>query len=230
MPVTGGALARLRAVRGYETSFRIVGAGWFVMLALVAFRSVVIRCQTMDFGDFSQNGWPGLLSSACVLLFYLMLGWLILHRSPPASRTAGVLPSVTAFFGTYLPWSIILFPPGTPSAGQEIVSGGLELIGVGLMVVVICHLGRCFSIVPQGRALVRTGPYAVVRHPLYLVEEVALLGTLLQYYSALTLALFLVHGTLQVGRIFFEEDLLRDTFADYGAYEKSTARLIPFVW
>ena len=51
------------------------------------------------------------------------------------------------------------------------------------MIVVIFHLGRSFSIVPQARTLVRTGPYKFVRNPLYLAEEVALLGTLLQFYS-----------------------------------------------
>jgi protein-S-isoprenylcysteine O-methyltransferase Ste14 len=89
------------------------------------------------------------------------------------------------------------------------------------MVVVICHLGRSFSIVPQARRLVREGPYAVVRHPLYLAEEVALLGTLLQFYSVTGLVLVLVHGVLQVRRILYEEDLLSRTFPDYEVYAKS---------
>jgi protein-S-isoprenylcysteine O-methyltransferase Ste14 len=77
---------------------------------------------------------------------------------------------------------------------------------------------------------VRTGPYAVVRHPLYLAEEVALLGTLLQFYSFATLVLLLAHGALQVCRIFYEETLLRHTFAAYEDYARSTSRLIPYVW
>jgi protein-S-isoprenylcysteine O-methyltransferase Ste14 len=59
------------------------------------------------------------------------------------------------------------------------------------MVVVIFHLGRSFSVVPQARGLVRGGPYSFVRHPLYLAEEIALLGILLQFYSLATLTLFL---------------------------------------
>jgi protein-S-isoprenylcysteine O-methyltransferase Ste14 len=98
------------------------------------------------------------------------------------------------------------------------------------MVVVIYHLGRSFSIVPQVRGLVRTGPYSVVRHPLYLAEEVALVGTLLQVYSLVTSALFLAHGALQVRRIFYEENLLRRSFPGYDDYAKTTSRLIPYVW
>jgi Flp pilus assembly pilin Flp len=54
---------------------------------------------------------------------------------------------------------------------------------------------------------------------LYLAEEVAILGTLLQYYSPLTLA----HCVLQIGRIFYEENLLRHCFADYADYAQSTS-------
>jgi len=53
---------------------------------------------------------------------------------------------------------------------------------------------------------------------------------LLQYYSTVTLLLFLVHLVLQVRRIFYEENLLQHTFADYEGYTKSTFRLVPYVW
>ena len=76
----------------------------------------------------------------------------------------------------------------------------------------------------------RTGPYAVVRNPLYVVEEFAVLGILLQCLSPLTFVLFLVHGALQVRRILDEEELLRRTFPDYDDYARSTSRLIPYVW
>jgi protein-S-isoprenylcysteine O-methyltransferase Ste14 len=65
---------------------------------------------------------------------------------------------------------------------------------------------------------------------LYLAEEVALLGFLLRFYSPMTLALFLAHGALQIGRMLFEENLLRQSFTDYDDYARSTPRLIPFVW
>ena len=98
------------------------------------------------------------------------------------------------------------------------------------MVFVVFHLGRSFSIVPQARTLVRTGPYKFVRNPLYLAEEVAMLGILLQFYSPATLAVFLLHGAVQVRRIFYEENLLRLTLPDYACYAASTSRLIPYIW
>jgi protein-S-isoprenylcysteine O-methyltransferase Ste14 len=223
-------LSRLTATTGYDRSVRIFGAAWFLILALVKVMRVFIVAKSMSIVDFGPTGWPTMLSTLCLLLFYLTLAWLILRRPRSVAPAAGILPSLVAFLGTYLPWTIILFAPREASACQEIASSGLLLIGAVSMVIVIPHLGHCFSIVPQARRLVRTGPYAVVRHPLYLVEEIALLGILVQFRSPLTLALFLAHGALQIGRMFYEEDLLRRSFPDYDEYARSTARLIPYIW
>lgn len=223
-------LVRLRGARGYDATVKILGSGWFLILALMGALKLFHHASAMDVTDFGPNGWPALLTSLCLFLFYLALCWLILRRPSPAARTASLLPSLTAFAGTYLPWTIVLFAPDAASPALDIASAALLLAGAVLMVVVISHLGRCFSVVPQARGLVRTGPYAVVRHPLYLAEAVALLGTLLQFYSPVTLALFLAQCALQVRRIFYEEELLRRTFPDYDDYARSTARLIPYVW
>jgi protein-S-isoprenylcysteine O-methyltransferase Ste14 len=155
---------------------------------------------------------------------------LILLRPSPVARTDNLLPSLVAFVGTYCPWVIVLFTPRDTNAGLNLASAALLLIGTLLMVVVIAHLGRAFSIVPQARTLVRTGPYSFVRNPLYLAEAIALLGTLLQFYSLVTMALFLIHCAIQVWRMMYEENLLRRTFPEYDGYARSTSRFIPFVW
>jgi protein-S-isoprenylcysteine O-methyltransferase Ste14 len=223
-------LFRLRSAKGYSLAVRVLGGGWFLLLATAVAGPTVRHLQVMSLADFSPTGWPKLLSSVLLVLFYVAACWLILLRPSPVARTDGLLPSLVAFAGTYFPWTIVLFTPGEASAGQDIASAVLLLVGTLLMVVVIAHLGRAFSIVPQARTLVRTGPYAFVRNPLYLAEEIALLGSLLQFYSLVTLIMILVHGALQVGRIFYEESLLRRTFPDYESYARSTSRLIPFVW
>ncbi len=223
-------LSRIRAARGYDIAVRVLGSAWFLILALFLVQKVIAQAASMSTADFGPNGWPGLLATACLLLFYLAIWWFILTRPSAAARSDGILPSLVAFVGTYLPWTIVLFAPGEASAGQSLASAALLLIGTSLMVLVIGHLGRSFSIVPQARKLVRTGPYAIVRNPLYLAEEIAILGTLIQFYSIVTLALFLVHCALQVCRISYEENLLRRGFPEYESYAASTPRLIPFVW
>ena len=44
-------------------------------------------------------------------------------------------------------------------------------------------LARSLSIMPEARKLVTTGLYARIRHPLYLAEDIALLGIALQFRS-----------------------------------------------
>ncbi len=229
-PSSAAWLSRLRAIRGYDAAVGALGSAWFMILAIAVGAQAMTRAETMSVADFSPTGWPDLLASACSFMFYLALCWLMLVRPSPATRTTGVLPSIIAFAGSYVPWAIVMFAPTDASEGQKLASAVLLLIGAGLMVVVICHLGRSYSIVPQARRLVRTGPYAVIRNPLYLAEEVALFGVLLQYFSPLLLILFLAHGGLQIRRILYEENLLRLTFPDYEGYAKSTSRLIPHVW
>jgi protein-S-isoprenylcysteine O-methyltransferase Ste14 len=209
---------------------RVLGASWFLILALPGALKVCALARSTSLAEFSSLGWPALLSSLCLSLFYLALCWLVLHRPSPAARTTGILPSMTAFAATYLPWTIVLLAPNAVSVRQNVASSALLLTGGVSMVFVICHLGRNFSIVPQARRLVKAGPYAVVRHPLYLAEEVALLGVLVQFFSPLALTIFLAHGVLQIRRMFFEDELLRRSFPGFDAYARSTPRLIPYVW
>ncbi len=220
-------LQRLRAARGYELAVRILGSGWFLILALLTTQRTYGYAEALRAGDFCPAGWPSLLAGLCLVQFYLALCWLMILRPSPAACDDGVLSSFIAFIGTYLPWTIVFFAAVDASASQQLASAALLLIGSILMVFVILHLGRSFSIVPQARTLVRTGPYKLVRNPLYLAEEIAMLGTLLQFYSYATLAVFLLQGALQVRRIFYEENLLRVTFPDYACYANSTSRLIP---
>ena len=184
----------------------------------------------MSIADFGPAGWPLLLSNICLFLFYMALYRVMIVRPAPAARSDGMIPSLVAFAGSYLPWTIPLFAPANASGDQSLAAGALLLIGTSLMVFIVCHLSRSFSVVPQARRLVRAGPYAIVRNPMYLAEEITLLGVLLQYYSPLTLLVLIAHGAFQIRRIFYEEHVLRHSFPDYDEYARSTPRLIPCIW
>lgn len=217
-------------MEGYDVALRLLGSGWFLLLALVFTRKAIGLAAGTNIVNFRPLEWSELASSICLIFFYLSLWWLMLIRPAPTARTSGVLPSLIAFAGGYLPWTIPMLAPASTSANQNFLSAALVSIGATLMVVAIAHLGRSFSIVPQARSLVRTGPYAVVRNPLYLAEEIAILGVLLQHFGPVTLLIFLIHGGLQVRRVLYEEELLRHVFTDYRDYATTTSRMIPYVW
>jgi protein-S-isoprenylcysteine O-methyltransferase Ste14 len=91
----------------------------------------------------------------------------------------------------------------------------------------VSWLGRSFSIAPQARQLVVGGAYSIVRHPLYLCEEIAVLGAMLGRFSPMAVAIIAIHWAFQLRRIDYEEQILRETFPEYAQYAATVPRLIP---
>jgi protein-S-isoprenylcysteine O-methyltransferase Ste14 len=67
-------------------------------------------------------------------------------------------------------------------------------------------------------------------HPLYLVEEAAVAGVLLQYAWFAALPFLVLHVTVQIRRMQLEEKVLQEAFPEYATYVRHTPRLIPGVW
>jgi protein-S-isoprenylcysteine O-methyltransferase Ste14 len=206
--------------QSYERIMRLLGGMWFLLLAL----GVAIKI-----GVSLSGPWPALLSSVCLASFYLLLALLIMTRPPAKAHAEGLLPRIAAFVGSYLPWTIAFFGK-TEQALPNLLSTACVLIGTIMMLVTIRHLGRSFSLVPQARSVVQTGPYRWIKHPLYLAEEIVIVGVVLRNPTPLTMAVLVLHIGVQVCRILYEEDLLRRTCPEYASYEASRWRLIPYVW
>ena len=204
----------------YDGMMRVFGSMWFMLLAL---------CVARKIGASLTDPWPSLLSSFCLAIFYALLTVLIMTRPPAKAQAPGLLPRVAAFVGSYMPWTITFFGK-TDHALPNLLSTACVLIGMIMMLVTIRHLGRSFSLVPQARSVVQTGPYRWIKHPLYLVEEIVVLGVVLQHLSLVTVIVLVLHIGVQVCRILYEEDLLRRNCPEYSSYEASRWRLIPYVW
>src|SRR5205807_1307619 len=107
------------------------------------------------------------------------------------------------------------------------ISSGLVIVGTSLAFAVLRWLGKSFSIMAEARRLITSGPYALVRHPLYICEEIALVGVMTQVISPLAILIAVTHGAFQFRRILNEERVLRATFPEYDAYAAHTPLLIP---
>jgi protein-S-isoprenylcysteine O-methyltransferase Ste14 len=82
---------------------------------------------------------------------------------------------------------------------------------------------------PGGSTVVRTGPYRVVRHPIYAGALLILWGSIGGHFSILNAGAGLVVSLLVTGKIFEEERLLRAALPGYREYARSTKAIIPFV-
>jgi protein-S-isoprenylcysteine O-methyltransferase Ste14 len=79
--------------------------------------------------------------------------------------------------------------------------------------------------------VIATGPYAMVRHPMYASQIVMMPAFMIALGSLWTASLVLLIVIPLVLRIRNEEDVLRRELAGYGEYcEKVRYRLIPGVW
>ena len=197
---------------------RILGAAWFLMLA--AF---------MASAAFNEAQPSVVVCKLCLMSFYLVLCFLLMLRPPAISQASGIMPRMAAFVGTYLPWTIGFFP-AFHSASLSVLATVCVVSGMLLAIITVLHLGKAFSLVPQARSVVSSGPYRRLRHPLYLAEEVAVVGALLQFLSPVTIVIFVIHIGVQICRILYEERLLQLVFPEYSAYAVTRWRLIPCVW
>lgn len=83
---------------------------------------------------------------------------------------------------------------------------------------------------PKGSTLITSGPYGVLRHPIYAGALVFFWATVLGHWSLLNGCIALAVTATIVVRIPVEETLLRASYPDYDAYARRTKRIVPFVW
>jgi protein-S-isoprenylcysteine O-methyltransferase Ste14 len=187
--------------------------------------------QAVDFNNPQPHQIAHILSVFAIGLYTLMVACLYALRLRPRSKFAGVGPCAAAILGGFLMSALLLLSPREDLPLWALTTAAaLVLIGNFFTVVILLHLGRSFSILPEGRRLVTHGPYAVVRHPLYLAEAVAALGAVITFLSPWALILVVVQIAMQIARIHYEEKVLKETFPEYEDYAKKTWRLIPGIY
>ena len=214
---------------------RAIPAALFGLMGYVQLARVVHALQTMP---ATASGWTvadKVVSPALYTAFCAIPAVLYLTRPRPKARDGRLVVRTAAFAGTLMQLLVGTFlgagpvlyalPPmfGSISVVISIVSFTGALWS-------LAYLRRSLSIIPEARRLTTGGPYAIVRHPLYLFEIMAALGALAAMPGLISALSLVVFVGMQMVRAGYEEQLLASTFSEYADYARRTRRLIPFVW
>jgi protein-S-isoprenylcysteine O-methyltransferase Ste14 len=124
-----------------------------------------------------------------------------------------------------------LFVARTPA--WQWLAVALVALGLGFSALARAWLGGNWSgtvTVKQGHELIRSGPYALVRHPIYSGMLLALIGSALmvgKWRALIGLALIVVSF---VHKLKIEERFMAQEFGeDYARYREEVAMLVPFL-
>jgi protein-S-isoprenylcysteine O-methyltransferase Ste14 len=228
--IAGFDLGALQQSRTYDLLMRLPLLAWSLGAAMVAAQRLATYEREAD------PMLPDALYAVYIAMQLAMIAFLVtvagtvLVRARPTGKARGIEPRVSALIGTFLIPVVVFFPRRDLSLTEGVVSTLLLLGGNAAAIFILARLGRSFSIMPEARGLVTTGLYRYVRHPLYLAEEIASIGSVLQYLSLWTGLILAVQIAFQLRRMHNEELVLMETFPEYAAYKQKTARIIPGVY
>ncbi|MFN7998277.1 MAG: isoprenylcysteine carboxylmethyltransferase family protein [Bryobacteraceae bacterium] len=183
-----------------------------------------------------------LFKIAIVELLILWVVWLfpfLRHRLRNTGRKSVVMARsgnwglLLESVGIFFAWFRL---PGTPE--PPMMSIVLSMIFAPIATVfgwaAVRHLGKQLRILAglyQDHELIRTGPYRIVRHPVYASLFLMMLATGLLFarWPFLVLAVVLYIAGTEI-RIHAEEGLLRERFGrDFDEYRRSVPAYIPFL-
>jgi protein-S-isoprenylcysteine O-methyltransferase Ste14 len=120
--------------------------------------------------------------------------------------------------------------PDGRAVAPDAAGFALQLAGTVFQLYGKLALGRSFGIVAANRGIVLSGPYRLVRHPIYLGYLVTHAGFLISNMSVRNVLVYVAAYFFQIARIYAEERILSEDggYRDY--LLRVRYRLIPGIF
>ena len=191
---------------------RAVPASYFT-LACIAFWDSFLRT-----GKWTSLFW--MVSEGVVVV-------LLVFRRPSRNVSRSPWDWFAGIAGSFL---VLLVRPTGEAVAPDAAGFALQLVGTGFQLYGKIALGRSFGIVAANRGVVSSGPYRLVRHPIYLGYLVTHAGFLLSNMSARNVLVYAAAYVFQIARIYAEERILSED-GSYREYLRCVRyRLIPGIF
>ena len=228
--ITRFDLTKPQQSRAYDGLMRLPVLAWSTALAIVSAAGLERYASAADPALPRDIYSVNIAMRLAVIVYLAILAATVIVRMQPMAKARGVEPRISALVGTFLITVVVVFPRRELSLAAGCVSTLLVLAGNALAIFVLTRLRGSFSIMTEARQLVMSGAYRFVRHPLYLAEEIAAIGSVMQFLSAWTTMLLVAQIVFQLRRMRTEETLLTEVFPEYAKYREKTARIIPGIY
>ena len=165
--MSGNLIVRIEQSRLYDWTMRLP-------IVLYSFYALV-----HDVGDFSAQvaQEPALwahadfgviiatLARVSQWMFVALLAVLPLFRHRPIAKSTALLPRLAALVTVCIPPFCVLLDRAPPNLWCNLAAVAAGVSASILGALTLSFLGRSFSVMPEARRLVTSGPYGIVRHP-----------------------------------------------------------------
>ena len=201
------------AERLIRISMNLVGAAGAAVFAEATLQAYLQTHRPLGVAFFAEQMW--------VVVAYLI-------RRPARTVSHRWGDWLLAFGGTFA--GVLFRPEGAHPQWGISLGLVLQLVGLATCVASFLSLGRSFGFVAADRGLVRKGPYAVVRHPIYASYVLLQLGYVLQSISLRNALVMIVASGCNVGRVVGRGSRSWDQRRDASYRNLVRWRFIPGVW
>ena len=197
------------------------------LVILVLFGSF-FQALVVSIGTSIRFGQSIAISDFMILITETMMVVMVLFRRKAKNLSLHPTDWALAFSATCLSLLARPFPGAAHSWSQFAVL--LTIVGVSIQLISKITLGRRFGVVAANRGLCVSGPYRLVRHPIYMGYVLLHVGFVILNPHLWNFCVFAALYAIQIPRLLAEERLLVQDPA-YKAYmQKVRSRLIPGVF